>query len=315
MKIGILGCSRVYEDAIIKPGIFEVFGIASRSYDKAVNAAEKYHIDKVYQTYEELVKDSDLNAVYIALPPAIQPQWVEKSLAAGKRVLVEKPLSVKVCDLKRINMLIGSGNILLEGVMTQHHEWQQFIKDVLKSGIYGELLNVDTKINMVIPEEKIGFRDKKELGGGVFFDQGSYWLQFIQFLLGLDFEEYRVSVNKFFRGVDWETTFYGKIGMTDIYFETSYQKKYNVVHNLRFKNAEIIISNFFRAAMGKYKITVEIISGEQKEKIKFDAQNYYENQLQLFEKMDVLDCARYWNETCQRIVWLDKIGELIYGDR
>lgn len=315
MKIGILGCSRVYEDAIIKPRIFEVFGIASRNYDKAVNAAEKYHIDKVYQTYEELVKDSDLNAVYIALPPAIQPQWVEKSLAAGKRVLVEKPLSVKVCDLKRINMLIESGNILLEGVMTQHHEWQQFIKDVLKSGIYGELLNVDTKINMVIPEEKIGFRDKKELGGGVFFDQGSYWLQFIQFLLGLDFEEYRVSVNKFFRGVDWETIFYGKIGMTDIYFETSYQKKYNVVHNLRFKNAEIIISNFFRAAMGKYKITVEIISGEQKEKIKFDAQNYYENQLQLFEKMDVLDCARYWNETCQRIVWLDKIGELIYDDR
>ena len=310
MKIGILGCSSVFENSIIKPGLVEVRSIASRDIQKAERSAQLFHIPTIYSSYEELLHSAEIDTVYIALPPALQPKWVKMALEEGKNVLVEKPIATKYDALKELDEEIQkSPYIVLEGVMTQFHEWPRFVADIVKAEKYGALKRISTVINMVMPDEKLGFRKVKDLGGGVFLDQSSYWLQFIQSLVGLDFKEYGMNVNEYRYGVDWDVCCKGKIGSTYIQFEASYNKKYEVSHELIFERATLKIKNFFRAAMGNFKITVEICENDRVSKQVFQPQNYYYNQLNTFIAMDKAMSLNYWEKTKERIYWIEKFGK------
>ena len=311
MNIGILGCSQVFENAIIKPGIVNVMGIASRKKEKAEEYAKKYNIAKVYDSYEDLLNSDEIDTVYIAFPPILQPQWVENAIKNEKNVLVEKPLTIKYDEILQIEPIImNSSRIVLEGVMTQFHPWQSYIKEIILGKVYGNIVRISTVINMIMPDNKMGFRNNKSLGGGVFYDQSSYWLQFLQYVVGLNFNVYNLKTLKK-NEVDREIEFSGKIGGADVFFSASYEKEYEVNHEIIFEKATIKIKNFFRAAMGKYKITVEIISDGKKEKKIFEPQNYYQNQLVEFLKMDKETSNKYWEKTKERIYWIDQIGQQI----
>ena len=312
MRIGLLGSSKIGYDAIIKPGVMKVAGIASRNYEKAKKLADVWNIGAVYLSYEELIEAPEIDAVYIALPPVFQSIWTEKALKKDKKVLVEKPIALSLNDITGIDQIMrhNYNAILLEGVMTQHHNWQEVVKEMIDKGTYGKLLKISTVINMELPNEKIGYRCNKTLGGGAFFDQAAYWLQFVQFIVGLNFEHFSVDVRKYFSGVDWETYVKGKIDNVEICFETSYQKKYEVLHVLSLEKAEIRINNFFRAALGKFKIYIEVITNDKK-RFALSPQNYYENQAKCFEVLDHSNSLGYWNKTKERIAWIEKIGDYI----
>lgn len=312
MKIGILGCSSVFEDSIIKPGIVEVRAIASRNFQKAKDRAKLFHIPTVYSSYEELLCSEEIDTVYIAFPPVLQAKWVKRALEKEKNVLVEKPIATKYNTLVELDTEVKkSRQIVLEGVMTQFHDWPRFVLDIVETKKYGELKKISTVINMVMPDEKLGFRKMKNLGGGVFLDQSSYWLQFIQTLVGLDFKKYQVIVNEYRNDVDWDVCCEGKIGNVDIQFEASYDKKYEVSHELLFERATLKVKNFFRAAMGNFKITVEICEGDKISKQIFQPQNYYYNQLKAFSVMDKATSLNYWEKTKERIYWIERFGKYI----
>ena len=312
MNFGILGCSSVFEDAVIRPNIIDVVGLVSRNYEKAVYTANKHGIKHVFHTYEEMLSNDLIDAIYIALPPVLQVKWAKEALTKGKRVLVEKPLTIHFEELNNIESYITKGqNLIMEGVMTQHHEYQKYIKELIEKNKYGKLIEISTVINLMLPEEKIGFRNKRELGGGVFNDQASYWLQFVQYMIGLDFYDYELAVPIRQNDVDWEIAFRGMIGKTKVKFEASYSKKCGVKHKLIFEHAVINVNNFFRCAMGNYKLTVEIQEENEMKKIIFAPQNYYKNQLTEFIRLEQKQCVHYWEDTKQRIYWLDMIGKIL----
>jgi predicted dehydrogenase len=317
-KIGIIGCSNIAAMSIIFPakvvdGI-EIVAVASREYKKADEFAKRYGINKAYGEYEELMASEICDAVYIALPPALHAQYVKMAVGHSLDVLVEKPMSLKYSDYLDIKNLSGiRKKVVLEGLMIQHHPWQDYIKKIVESKEYGKLKRIKSVITSNSWNElNASFRGDRKLGGGVFLDEGSYWLQFIQKVLKLDFKEIQVKVNSILNDVDWDTEINGKIDEVEIEFWTSNCSKSASTHYLEFEDATVTIKNFFRAAISPSVITIMIEkhTGETN-LIRFEPEGYYKNQLTLFRNIDYLHSRILMEQSGDRINWLEKIYKIL----
>ncbi len=323
-RIGIIGCSNIAALSIILPakvvnGI-EIVAVASREYEKADMFAKKYDISKVYGGYEELMASGSCDAVYIALPPALHAQNVKMAIGYSLDVLVEKPMSLNVSDYLDIKDLSEiKRKVVLEGLMIQHHPWQDYIKKIIERKEYGKLRRIKSVITSNSwNEQNANFRMHRELGGGVFLDEGSYWLQFIQKILKLDFKEIQVKVNSMLNGVDWDVEVNGEIDGIEIEFWASNCSKSTSTHYLELEEATITIKNFFRAAVSPSIITVMIERHKgELDLIRFEPEGYYKNQLTLFKNMDYLHSRAFIEESGDRINWIEKIykflGEVLNG--
>lgn len=123
--MGIIGCSTILPRAIIGPAKaidnLCIYGIASRKRSKADEYAKKYKIDRVFDSYEDLLNCEDIHCVYIALPNDLHIEWVLKAINANKHVLVEKPMCLKSDEFDLILKEYEKKNIkILEGLAIQH---------------------------------------------------------------------------------------------------------------------------------------------------------------------------------------------------
>ena len=120
IRFGVLGTARVVPYGLLTPaketlGV-EVSGIASRTPQKAEEFAARYGIQRGFGSYEALVKSGDIDAVYIALPPALHYDWACRAIEAGKHVLCEKPLAENAQSGTRAGALARQhGRVLVEG--------------------------------------------------------------------------------------------------------------------------------------------------------------------------------------------------------
>ncbi len=187
---GILGSARIAFRAVIpgiqKSEVGEVAAIASRSLEKAKAAAEEWNIPKFYGTYEELLRDPDIDAIYIPLPNHLHMEWTIKAAEAGKHVLCEKPLAI---DAKQAEMMVKAcekaGVRLAEAFMYRHHPRYQSIKKIIASGEIGELRMIHASFTFNGAEHLAGdYRTKPEEGGGSLYDVGVYPLSAARMLLG-----------------------------------------------------------------------------------------------------------------------------------
>jgi len=138
---------------------------------------------------------------------------------------------------------------------------------------------------------KDNYRSFPEMGGGCFYDLGTYWVQFVQYILGMNYDSfYGSSEFNGPNGCDWSFNagLIWKVGVK-AQFETSFEQPYQASHVLEFENGRVKIDNFFKANYGNFKIFInekDFISGAR-HKTSFPPQNYYVNQLNFF--CDVLD--------------------------
>src|SRR5689334_5565406 len=106
VRIGILGAARIAPSAIMRPARklpqVTVSAIAARSPQRAKAFADKHHIPRVFASYDELIADPDLDAVYIPLPNGLHCDWTLKALAAGKHVLCEKPFAANAAEAEQM---------------------------------------------------------------------------------------------------------------------------------------------------------------------------------------------------------------------
>lgn len=283
MNVGIIGTSDISQKAIIpfQSKQFNVMAVASRDYEKAHNYMNKYNLSKCYMGYHNIFKDPEIDAVYIALPPVIQEKWIIEALENGKRVLVEKPICLSMNSLKKIQER-QNDLMVLEGLMIRHHPWMKTIKGIIESGKYGRLIKSITTINMRIPSDmEKGFRSSRNLGGGVLIDEMPYWACILQETIGSGVKNISVKVKRK-NGVTWKAKVFGTIQQTEVEFACSYEDAYEASQMYIFEHAKIYIPNFFRASMGNYKINIIIEQNEGKEKISFNPQNYYKNQIEFW---------------------------------
>ena len=177
LNFGILGTADVVKrytaDAIRRSQHTQLAGIASRELSRAQVFAEKFDT-KAFGSYEALLADPTINAVYIPLPIGLHEEWTLKALKAGKHVLCEKSLSGRYQQSKRmIEAAKENGLVLAENFMCEHHTQNIFVQNLLNKNEIGKIRSSSLSFGFP-PKDPSNIRYKKSLDCGALNDTGAY---------------------------------------------------------------------------------------------------------------------------------------------
>lgn len=179
VRWGILSTARIGTEKVI-PAIqqgtsCDVTAIASRTLDAARAAADRLHIPKAYDSYEALLADPDVDAIYIPLPNHLHVLWSIKALEAGKHVLCEKPIGLSAAEGQ---LLVEAAQAhphlkVMEAFMYRHHpQWQRALH-LLREGHIGTLRTVHSFFSY-FNADPANIRNNADIGGGGLMDIGCY---------------------------------------------------------------------------------------------------------------------------------------------
>ncbi len=149
-----------------------VDAISSRDLKRAKAAAKELGIKKAYGSYEELLADPDIDAIYNPLPNNLHVDWTIEALKAGKHVLCEKPLGMNAKDAARLRKVAGKAH-MMEAFMVRHHPQWLKARELVRSGRIGELKAVQVFFTYNNTDPK-NIRNIPETGGGGIYDIGCY---------------------------------------------------------------------------------------------------------------------------------------------
>jgi predicted dehydrogenase len=293
----------------------ELAGIAGSDRSRAEGYASRYPIKTVFPDYGDLVESPDIDCVYISLTNELHTEWIIRSLKAGKHVLAEKPAGLDPEEFARVLPLTGTGSpVFLEGIMVRHHPWQETVRQmVLKQGL-GKVREIRTRMSSrPEPGHSRDWRFDKKKGGGAFFDQGSYWVQFLQLLFGpLDNAE--CSGHSGFSGPNGiDLSFEATLQIPNAAcaaFSASLEGPFEASHVIWMEKGEIRIPNFMRPYFGKQRMSMEVIRKgvNEPETTGFEPESYFVNQLNHFVRlMDGEQRTDDSRDSLQRISLMRKI--------
>jgi len=206
VKWGILGAASIAVRKVI-PGMqrgawSEIVGIASRDKEKSQQAARKLGINRAYGSYEELLRDSDVEAIYNPLPNHLHVFWTIKAAEAGKHVLCEKPISLNAAEAKTLFPVRDRTRVKIgEAFMVKTHPQWLRTREIIRSGGIGEL-RAAMCVFSYFNRDPNNVRHKVEWGGGGLLDIGCYPITMSRFIFGE--EPLRVS-GKLELDPDWGT--------------------------------------------------------------------------------------------------------------
>jgi len=152
----------------------EVVAVASRSATPAQAYAAEHAIPRFHGSYEALLEDPGVDAVYISLPNSLHHEWAIRSLAAGKHVLCEKPYSRSPAEVEEaFDAADAAGLVLMEAFMYRHHPQTHAIEAHVREGTLGRLLAVRSTFTFPLASLE-DVRAQPELAGGALMDVGCY---------------------------------------------------------------------------------------------------------------------------------------------
>jgi len=161
-----------------------VDAIASRSPEGARNAASRLGIAKAYGSYEELLTDPEIEALYIPLPNHLHAEWALAAAEAGKHVLCEKPLAMSSSEARgMIEGFAASGVLLMEAFMYRLHPMWAGVMRLVEAGAIGEVRAVQTAFSY-FNDDPTNIRNIPEIGGGALYDIGCYAVNVSRMVLG-----------------------------------------------------------------------------------------------------------------------------------
>lgn len=185
---GILSVSTHYKLRIHtylkKSPLVEMRGIASRSKERATEAARDLGLQKAYGSYEELLADKEIEAVYIPLPNHMHAEWVKKAADAGKHVLCEKPFAMDAQEAEQaIRYAERKGVLVMEAFMYRFHPQWKRAREIVRAGEIGDVQSVNTIFSYMLTDPT-NIRNVLSSGGGGIPDIGCYAVSSARFLLG-----------------------------------------------------------------------------------------------------------------------------------
>ncbi|OIB02771.1 oxidoreductase [Paenibacillus sp. LC231] len=201
LRFGIMSTARIARNSMI-PGILksercEVGAVASRNAEKASELAERYHIGKYYGSYDELLEDPDIDAVYIPLPNHLHKPWTIKAAQAGKHILCEKPAALTEADVREMAEVAKAHNVLFaEAFMYRYHPKHARVREIIESGEIGQLRGIHGSFTFNNAEDKSNVRYSKDMGGGSIYDVGCYPISAARMIYGQ--EPKAVTAHAFF---------------------------------------------------------------------------------------------------------------------
>lgn len=178
LNFGILGAARIAAGALIpaiqKSSDATVLGVAARDGARAKAYAAQHNIPRSYSSYDELLNDPEIDAIYNPLPTSEHAPWTLKALAAGKHVLVEKSFTMNASEAQTIaDAVQRTGKIVMEGFMWRFHPQVQQVKDLIASGAIGALRLIRASFSFTLADP-LDIRAFAKLGGGASYDIATY---------------------------------------------------------------------------------------------------------------------------------------------
>lgn len=190
MKLGVIGISEHFLTRIMLPltesKTVKVTALASRNKVKAEKAAAKWSIPKAYGSYEEILKDPEIEAVYIPLPNHLHLEWIKKSVDAGKHVICEKPLTLTAEETEKLMAYVEGKDVkVMEAFMYRFHPKWQMVKELMKVSGIGQVKSIHTIFSYNNSDPK-NIRNIKDYGGGALLDIGCYAVSSARWILGTE---------------------------------------------------------------------------------------------------------------------------------
>ncbi len=178
-----IGLSKVIP-GILKAGNCAITAIASRDLARARAAADRFGIPRALGSYEALLHDPEVDAVYIPLPNHLHAEWTIAAARAGKHVLCEKPLALDAAEAERmIAAAEAAGVVLMEAFMYRHHPSWVAVRDLVASGRIGRLVAIQSWFSYY-NDDPANIRNIAAAGGGALYDVGCYNVNLSRMLFG-----------------------------------------------------------------------------------------------------------------------------------
>jgi predicted dehydrogenase len=191
VRWGVLSTAKIGTEKVIpamQRGTYsEIAAIASRSFEKAQAAARRLGIPKAYGSYDELLADPDIEAVYIPLPNHLHVRWSVRALEAGKHVLCEKPIGLTAAEARELLDAARKRASLkvMEAFMYRHHPQWRRARQLVAGGKIGDLRTIQTFFSYY-NVDPANIRNKAEIGGGGLMDIGCYCISLSRFIFGAE---------------------------------------------------------------------------------------------------------------------------------
>lgn len=291
-KWGILGTANIAKKALI-PGIrdsksSELLAVASRKEERAESLAEDFEIPKSFGSYKDLLKDPEINFVYIPLPNHLHGKWTIEAAKKGKHVLCEKPLGTDAKEVEEMFEAAKDNDVkLMEGFMYRFHPQTLRVKELVEQGEIGEpkFFRGAHSFPLVTLDRDDDIRWKEKMGGGSLMDLGTYSVNTIRYLL--DEEPTRVLARNEVHPdhtAEAETQAIlefpsGKTGMIDCSFLLEHRANYEVVS----QSGKIQAFDTYNPGLGK-PVNIETKKGETKKKETIEGVNEYSLEVENFVK-------------------------------
>ncbi|WP_040284802.1 Gfo/Idh/MocA family protein [Tessaracoccus massiliensis] len=188
IRFGILGAAGITPSALIAPAQSNpdvaLVAVAARSRSRAESFAQEHGIGRVHDSYEALLADPEIDAVYIPLPNSEHGKWTMAALDAGKHVLVEKPFASNAEEAEEVaRRAAESDRVVMEAFHYRYHRLMAEVLKLIADGAVGEITEIEADFDITLPD-RTNIRYNQELAGGSTMDLGCYALHFVRSVVG-----------------------------------------------------------------------------------------------------------------------------------
>lgn len=205
MKFAILAPGRIAHsmaEAVTQLEQVECYAVASRSYDRAKEFAEKWNFKKAYGSYEEMLEDPKVELVYVASPHSHHYEHAKMCLEHGKHVLVEKAFTVNAAQAEELIAISKEKGLLLaEAIWTRYMPGRRMLDELLEEEVIGKVTSLTANLGYVLVDKER--MQEPALAGGALLDVGVYPINFALMAFHGEVEEVNTTAVMSPKGVDW----------------------------------------------------------------------------------------------------------------
>jgi predicted dehydrogenase len=210
LRFGILGAAAIAPAALVQPAraLAEatVVAVAARDPARAQAFARRHAIPRVHRSYDELLADPEIDAIYNPLPNGLHAEWTIRALRAGKHVLCEKPLAANAREVEDMAQAAReSGRVLSEAFAYRYHPLAARMQAILAGGEIGAVRHIDARFCFFLPMPG-NIRYRYDLAGGATMDAGCYPVSLVRFLAGAEPTVTRAQARLIAPQVDYRMT-------------------------------------------------------------------------------------------------------------
>lgn len=284
---GLLGTARINRRVIpplrVSPAN-RLRAVASRDAERAAAYAREWGIERAYGSYEELLEDGEIDAVYVPLPNHLHAEWSIRAARAGKHVLCEKPLALTVAEVDAMASAAREGGVVLtEAFMYRHHPQTLRVKQIVDEGAIGEPRFVRGSFTFPLtrPDD---VRWDPAMGGGSVWDLGCYPVSFTRFVLGAEPLEVTGHATLGPTGID--ETFAGQLvfpGGVLAQFDCGFRAPYRTLMEIVGGEGRILVPEPWVPGSGE---PLRLTRGEREEEVVVDGEDRYRLEIE-----DLADAA------------------------